>query len=200
MAGRHQVGQIGADGILMATAETHGFALEVAERLAILEALLAHNPACAVGVLDPAWNIGDAAPALADVGIRVDGYAALKAGALVEYLAVSDVWLMSDAALEAGVHGSATRTVRLRDGQRADLHLIEISDSELTTVAIIVPGAGETIAATPPPTAVAASPRVGVVLCDAFGLITSASTSTLVLLGRPSVPLEGTPAVHLAPP
>ena len=184
----------------MAPAETQGFAIDVAERLATLEAVLADNPACAVGLCDPARSIGDAGPALADVGISIEGHAALRAGALVEYLAVADAWLMSEAALEASVRGCARRTVRLRDGQSADLHLIEISDTDMTRVAIIVPGAGETIAGTPPPTAVAASPRVGVALCDAFGVITSASTSTLVLLGRPSLPLEGTPVVNLLHP
>jgi diguanylate cyclase (GGDEF)-like protein len=185
---------------VMATAETRGFAVEVAERLAILEALLADNPTCAVGVCDPARTMRDAGPALAVVGISVDGHATLEAGALVEYLAVPDVWLMSDAAREASVHGCATRNVRLRDGQMADLHLIEVSDTQPTRVAVIVPGAGKTIAGTPPPTAVAASPRVGVVLCDAFGVITSASPSTLLLLGRPGAPLDATPVINLLHP
>lgn len=183
----------------MPTADTHGFALDLAERLAILEDLLASSPACAVGVFDAARNFVDAGHALAEIGIPVDGHLPLKAGLLAEFLAVSDVWLMSDAALEAGVHGLAVRSVRLRDGQRADLHLIEINDSELKTVAVLVPDGGS-VTATVPSTAVAASPRVGIVLCDAFGLITSASASTRRLLGQPDEPIEGTPVVHLLHP
>jgi hypothetical protein len=68
--------------------------------------------------------------------------------------------------------------VRLRDGQVAGLHLIEIGASELTTVAVLVPSPGSTIAVTPPPTAVVASSRIGEVRCDAFGMIVSASAST----------------------
>jgi diguanylate cyclase (GGDEF)-like protein len=77
------------------------------------------------------------------------------------------------------------------------LHLIQISDTELRTVAIIVPSAGETIAGTAKPTAIEATSRIGVVLADAFGLITSASASTSILLGGPSEPIVGTSVVHL---
>ncbi len=180
----------------MATSGTRGFTLAVAARLAILENLLAGDTTCAVAALDAARNIVDAGPALAEVGIPIDGHVALEAGLLAEFLAVSDVWLLSDAAAEASVHGSAMRSVRLRDHQPADLYLIEISDTDLTTLAVFVPQGGS-IAGTPPPTAVEASPRVGVVRCDAFGLITSASASTHALLGRRNETIEGTPIVKL---
>ena len=189
-----------ADARGMAAAASHGFVLAVDERLAIVEDLLARNPACAVGVFDTARNITDAGTALAVVGIPLEGHACLQGVALAEFVALADIGLMAEAALEADVRGSATRTLRLRDGQPADLYLIEISDTERTTVAIIVPGAGETMAATPPPTAFVASPRVGVVLCDAFSAITSASESTLVLLGRPDQSIVGISAVHMLHP
>ncbi|HWM19792.1 MAG TPA: sensor domain-containing diguanylate cyclase [Ilumatobacteraceae bacterium] len=184
----------------MALAESDGFVLAVAERLAFVGDLLAGNPTCAVGVFDPARTITDAGAALARVGITVDGHACLKAGALAEFVALSDIGVMTDAALEANARGSAKRALRLRDGQLADLYLVEISDAERTTVAIIVPSAGEMVAATPPPTAFVASPRVGVVKCDAFSAITSVSDSTLVLLGRPNEPIEGMSAMQLLHP
>ena len=117
---------------------------------------------------------------------------------------MSDVWLLSDAAREVAVHGSAMRPVRLRDNQLADLHLFEINenknnDAALRTVAVLVPHGGS-IPEKPLATAVVASPRVGVMRCDAFGLITSASASTRGLLGRPHEPIEGTPIVHLIHP
>ena len=166
----------------MATADTHGFALELDGAPPILNTkLLVTNPAAAVGLCDPAGNIGDAGHVLAKVGIPVDGHGVLNASAIVEFLAISDAGSISDAAREASVRGCARRSVRLRDGQRADLHLVEISDTEQRTIVIIVPGAGETIAGTAQPTAIEATSRIGVVLADAFGLITSASASTLVL-------------------
>jgi diguanylate cyclase (GGDEF)-like protein/PAS domain S-box-containing protein len=183
----------------MATAGAHGFALELSARLAIVEDLLVSNPTAAVGVFDAAHNLVDAGPALAKVGIRVDGHPPLQTGLLAEFLALSDVWLLSDVALEAGVHGAAMRPVRLRDNQRADLHLIEINDTALTSVAILVPHSGS-ITGTPTPTAVAASSRVGVVQCDGFGIIMSASAATRGLLGRPNEPIEGTAVVHLLHP
>lgn len=184
----------------MATLPSDGYTVALAERLTILKDLLTGNPACGVGVMDPARNIGDAGPHLAGLGISVLGHAALNATAVAQFLAVSDVWLLGDVALEAGVHGSAKRTVRLHDGHLADLHLIEIGETELRTVVVIVPRAGEMIAGTPPPTAIAAGPRIGEIACDAFGVITSASASTLDLLGRPDQPIEGTPVVALLHP
>ena len=143
----------------MATLSSDGFTVDRADRLAGLDRLLAQNPSCVVGVLDPARNIGDAGPLLADVGISVEGHPSLVAGAVSQFLAISDVWLLGDAALEAGVQGSATRAVRLHGGDLADLHLVEIGVTDLRTVVVIVPSAGSVIAGTPPPTAVAASPR-----------------------------------------
>jgi diguanylate cyclase (GGDEF)-like protein len=87
----------------------------------------------------------------------------------------------------------------LHDGKAADLHLIELSDTDMATVVVIVPGTGETIASTPPPSAIAASPRIGVVLCDAFALITSASASTRSLLGSQDS-IIGTSAIDLIHP
>jgi diguanylate cyclase (GGDEF)-like protein len=184
----------------MATAETHGFTLDLSDRLATLKDLLACNPSCAVGLLDPARSIGNAEPALARVGISADGHVPLVGGALAQFLAVADVSLLSEAFSEANVHGSATRTVRLRDGRLADLHLVEIGGGGLTTVAVVVPGAGETVAGTPPPTAIAASSRIGVLVCDGYGGITTASASTLELLRRPTEPIDGTPVLSLLHP
>jgi diguanylate cyclase (GGDEF)-like protein len=184
----------------MATLSSDGFTVDLADRLAGLERLLVQNPSCVVGVLDPARNIGDAGPLLADVGISVEGHPSLVAGAVSQFLAISDVWLLGDAALEAGVQGSATRAVRLHGGDLADLHLVEIGVTDLRTVVVIVPSPGSVIAGTPPPTAVAASPRIGEIWCDAYGVITSSSPSTLVLLGRPGQSVDGTPIVaHLHP-
>ena len=181
----------------MATAGTSPFTLALADRLAILEDLLGRNPACAVGVCDPAGIIGDAGPALAHVGIPAEGHLALQGGSIVEFLAVADAASLGDVALETSVHGSATRAIRLRDGQQADLHLIEIGVTEQTTIVVIVPCSGQTVTGTPPPTAVAASPRLGDLRCDAFGIITNASASTLELLGRPNQPIDGTPVISM---
>jgi diguanylate cyclase (GGDEF)-like protein len=184
----------------MPTAAPHGVAPGVGDRLAIVESLLARNPACAVGVFDRARNNCDAERALASFGIPIDGHAHLSTGTLAEFLALADVWLVGELAVEAAAHGSSTRTVRLRDGQTADMHLIEIGEDELTTVAIFVPGNGQTIAGSPPPTAIAAGPRVGVLLCDAFAMITSATTSAMALLGHPDESIVGTSAVSLLHP
>ncbi len=184
----------------MTTAEAKRYVLDVAERRAIVETLLRTYPRCAVGIVHPARSIAAAGPALAGIGIELGRHATLQATTLSEFVAAENVWLVAAAALEASVQGSATRTVQLRDGQQADLHLIKISDTEFTTVAIIVPGNGATIASTPPPTVVVASPRVGIIRCDAFAIITSASESMLVLLGRPGQPIEGTPIVQLLHP
>lgn len=170
---------------------------DVPARLARLQELLAANPSCAVGVFDPARNMRDAPSALSGVGIEASGHSFLKAGALIEFLDVADVRVMSDAAAEASVHGTATRTVTLRDGQPGDLHLFELGGSDVATVAVIVPGTGTKIAPTPAPTAIAASPRIGVVKCNAFGAITNASASTLVLLGRPGDSIEGISAMEM---
>jgi diguanylate cyclase (GGDEF)-like protein len=183
----------------MAMADPHGFALALPARLNTLEELLANNPASAVGAFDAAHNLIDGGPALAALGISVDGHPALTTGVLSEYLAVTDVWLVGDAALEAGLHGSATRPVRLRDNQPADLHLIEINHADVTSVAVLVPHDGS-LAGTLTPTATVASPRVGVVHCDAFGIIATASAATLGLLGRPEDPIEGTPVILLIHP
>ena len=173
------------------------YTIPLGQRLAILEDVLASHPGCAVGVFDPARQMIDGPSALAAAGVTASGHSYLKGSALVEFLAVADLGVLSDAATEAGVHGSTTCTLRLRDGHPADLHLIEIGDAERTTVVVIVPNAGATIAPTPPPTAIVASPRIGVLHCDAFGAITSASDSTLVLLGRPETPLTGRAVVDL---
>jgi diguanylate cyclase (GGDEF)-like protein/PAS domain S-box-containing protein len=98
------------------------------------------------------------------------------------------------------VDGLAQRTVRLRNGRTADLHLIDISGREFKTVVIIVPFAGDTISPTPPPTAIVASPRVGVVHCNGFGVIEDACDSTLALLGRANWPLVGEPIIQLLHP
>jgi diguanylate cyclase (GGDEF)-like protein len=181
----------------MATAETHGFALALAERLAILADLLATNPASAVGLCNPSGNVGDARHVLAEVGISVESHGVLQASALVEFLAISDAGSISDLSRETSVRGCATRAVRLRNGQSADFHLIEISDTEVRRIAIIVPGVGETVAGTAKATAIEATSRIGVLLADPFGLITSASASMSVLLGGPSEPIVGTSVVHL---
>jgi diguanylate cyclase (GGDEF)-like protein len=183
----------------MANVETRDVALDVAQRLEIVAGLLGDNPTCAVAVYDRARNMRDAESTLAAVGIMLDGHTRLATGTLAQFLAVSDVWMVSDAALAATLHGSSTRTVRMRDGQTADMHLIDIGADELTTVAIFVAGRGQTIVGTPPPTAIAASPRVGVVVCDAFAVIVSATPSASVLLGQTTT-IEGTPIVNLIYP
>ena len=181
----------------MASTDSHGFALKLDERLAVLADLLVTNPRCAVGLCERGGNIGDAGQVLAAVGIPVNSHGVLNASALVEFVAIADAGSISDAAREASTRGCATRTLRLRDGQQADLHLVEISDTELTTIAVIVPSAGETIAGTAKPTATEATSRIGVVVADAFGLIISASASTLVLLGSPSEPIVGTSLIDM---
>jgi diguanylate cyclase (GGDEF)-like protein len=183
----------------VAVAHTQGIALDIAERLALLADLLVTNPASAVGLCDPGGNIGDAGHILGKLGIRLDGHGVLTGSALIEFIAIADAGSISDAARDASVRGCARVAVRLRDGQRADLHLFEVSDTEKRTVAIIVPTAGESIAGTAKPTAIEATSRIGVVLADGFGLITSASASTLVLIGG-NEPIVGTSVVHLIYP
>lgn len=170
------------------------------DRLAIVENLIADNPGCAVGVLDVANNIGDPKPLLATMGISSRGHPPLAGGALVEFVATTDAWLVSDINLAARRHGSAMRKVRLRNGTTANLHVVDVNGSKLRSVVLIAPLAGETITTTPPPTAVVASARVGVIQCDAFGTITTACASTLALLGRSSDAVVGQPIINLLHP
>ena len=186
--------------VAAASEPTGGYAVPMAERRAHLEALLLASPNASVGLLDAARNIGSAREALADAGMTVGSRAQLRAATLGGLLAVADVWMMSQASVEARVRGSAQRDVGLRDGQRADLHLVELCDSESKTIVVIVPHGGGNIDGDPPPSAIAASPRIGVVMCDAFGVVESTSASTLVLLGRPPGPLSGLPIITLIHP
>jgi diguanylate cyclase (GGDEF)-like protein len=151
-------------------------------------------------MFDVARNIGDVGDLLATAGISLEGHTTLLGGAVVEFVEPSDAWLVSEVGLAAQTHGTATRRVHLRSGRPADLHLVELGDDTGTTVIVIVPDTGDTMGAIPPPTAVVASPRVGVALCNAFGVVTSASASTLALLGRPNETLEGEPIIHLLHP
>jgi diguanylate cyclase (GGDEF)-like protein len=184
----------------MAASEVLGIGALVPERVAIVEELMAQHPECAVGVFGPGRSAAESEQLLAELGVPLGGHPALKSGALVEFVATSDAWLVSDIASEAVIHGSAKRNVRLRNGGTADLYLVDIGDLHLSTVVVIVPFAGDTIAATPPPTAIAASPRVGVIHCDGFGRIVSASESTFALLGHPNVSPVGQPIVNLLHP
>ncbi|MEY2455881.1 MAG: diguanylate cyclase [Acidimicrobiaceae bacterium] len=180
----------------MATRGVLGAGPLAPERLAIVENLMANNPDCAVGVFGPARHVADSGQLLEDMGIPVGGHPTLKSSAIVQFVATSDAWLVSDLASEATLHGSARRAVRLRNGRMADLHLVDVSDTEVRTVVIIVPYAGDTVAPTPPPTAIVASPRVGVIHCDGFGVITTACDSTLALLRQPPGSLVGGPILH----
>jgi len=170
------------------------------ERLAVVSDLLARYPGCAIGVMDAAWTMGDAAGVLASAGVPTDGHQILRASALAEFVIAPDVWLVSDAAAHANANGTAIRTVRLRDGKTADLHLVEFSGTEMRTVVVLVPEGGHVIASRPPPTTVPASPRGGELRCDAFGVVVSASPSALVLLGRQDDPVDGLPAITLMHP
>lgn len=171
-----------------------------AERLAVVADLLARYPGCGVAVMDAAWTMGDAKEVLAGTGLMIDAHQVLRASALAEFVIAPDAWLVSDAAADANVTGAATRTVRLRDGKTADLHLVEFGGTEMRTVVVLVPEVGNVIASSPPPTAVPASPRGGELHCDAFGVVLSASPSALVLLGRPDDPIDGLPAINLMHP
>ncbi len=173
--------------------------VDVVHRLATLKSVLDANPTCAVGVVDAARNVINAGPALAEVGIAVREHSSLEACALVEFVAVSDVGVLIETARDARIRGTATGRLRLRNGQMADLHLIALSDTELTVAVVIVPGAGESVGGAAP-SAVAASSRVGMILCNAFGMMTSVSASTLVLLGDPDAAMVGLPVVHLIHP
>ncbi|MEY2448632.1 MAG: diguanylate cyclase [Acidimicrobiaceae bacterium] len=184
-----------ADPSGMAASDVLGIGTLVRNRLAVVEELMVKNPDCAVGVFAPGGSITDSEGMLAQMGISIRGHPALKSDAIVEFVAASDAWLVSDIAAEARLRGSAKRTVRLRNGRPADLHLVDISDTQMRTVVVIVPDSGDVIAASPPPTAIVASPRVGVVHCDGFGLIRSARNSTLALLGHPTDPIVGQPII-----
>jgi len=173
---------------------------DLSARVAALAALLHANPACSVAVVDAERNVREAGPALAALGISTDGHPPLRARALVEVIAVSDIALLSAAAGETQTRGSAHRSVRLRDGQRADLHLVDIGVPERHSVVVIVPDGGAGIADAPATTAVEATPRIGEVVCDDFGRIVRCSSATLELLGYADVPLVGTAVVHLVHP
>jgi diguanylate cyclase (GGDEF)-like protein/PAS domain S-box-containing protein len=177
----------------------HGFVVDLADRLVMLGSVLAANATCSVGVVDAARNVIDAGPALAEVGIDVQGHRSLAAGALVEFVAVSDVALLSETARRARVDGTATGRLRLRNGQVADLYLVALSDTELTVAVVIVPAAGDTIVG-PAPSAIAANSRVGEIVCNAFGVMSSVSPSTLVLLGDANAAMVGSPVVNVIHP
>jgi diguanylate cyclase (GGDEF)-like protein len=170
------------------------------ERLAVVADLLTRYPGCGVGVLDASWTLSDAQQVLAGAGLSIDQDQVLRAGALAEFVTTPDAWLVSDAAMDASRTGVATRTVRLRDGKTADLHLVEVGGIEMKTVVVLVPEVGNVIATRPPPTAVPASPRGGELRCDAFGVVTSASRSALALLQREDDPIDGLPAITLMHP
>jgi diguanylate cyclase (GGDEF)-like protein/PAS domain S-box-containing protein len=170
------------------------------EERAIVEELMSANPDCAVGVFAPGGGVVDSEQLLAELGIVLGGHPSLKSRAIVEFVASSDAWLVSDGASEASRLGSAKRIVRLRTGSTADLYLVDIRHMPLRMVVIIVPYAGDTIAASPPPTAIAASPRVGVIHCDGFGVIGTVSRSTLALLGLPNEPVIGQPIINFLHP
>jgi diguanylate cyclase (GGDEF)-like protein len=170
------------------------------ERLALLADLLARYPGCGVGVLDASWTMGDAHRVLADAGLSIGPDQVLQAGALAEFVTTPDAWLVSDAAMDASRTGVATRTVRLRDGKTADLHLVEFGGFDMKTVVVLVPEVGNVIATRPPPTAIPASPRGGELHCDAFGVIISATPSALALLQRADDPIDGLPAIILMHP
>jgi diguanylate cyclase (GGDEF)-like protein len=183
----------------MATETTHDVALDPDGRLTILRSLLASHPSCVVGVYDAARNLVDVGDVLARIGLASGDHRPIETGLLAQILAVSDVGLISQLALEASANGSAMRSVLLRDGQRADLHFVELDEAERRMVAVFVPDGGSIISS-PAATAVVASPRVGALRCDAFGLITSASESVLDLLRRPSLPVVGTSIADLIHP
>jgi diguanylate cyclase (GGDEF)-like protein len=152
-----------------------------------------------VGVYDAARNLVEVGDVLARIGFAPGDHRPVESGLLAQILAISDVGLIGQLALEASARGAATRSVLLRDGQQAELHFIELEDTERRMVAVFVPAGGSVIES-PAPTAVAASPRVGALRCDAFGLITSASESVLDLLRRPSRPVVGTSIADLIHP
>jgi diguanylate cyclase (GGDEF)-like protein len=113
---------------------------------------------------------------------------------------VADVRLMIDAAEEARERGCAVRPVRLRDGNAAELHVIEIGNADQTTVTVIVPATPMNAVPVPTSTAMVASPRIGVVRCNGFGAITSASASTMVLLGSPEDSVVGKSVMEMLHP
>jgi diguanylate cyclase (GGDEF)-like protein len=169
-------------------------------RLAVIADLLAAHPGCAVGIFDPASAVDDPRRLLVDLGIEMNGHPTLTGGALVQFVAPADAWLVSDLGLAAGTHGVARRTIRLRHGGGAELYIFDVSETATWLVVVIVAHAGDTVAATPPPTAIIASPRIAVVHCDGFGIILSAGESTVALLGRPYASLLGEPVINLVHP
>ena len=181
----------------MTTPTSAGSFLSYDERRAVLEHLLAEHPTSAIGIVDPTRKLDDVVPVFAQLGLAVGDHAPLSGGALAEHLAVGDVGLIGDAAQELSVRGAATRVLHLRDGRVADLHLFMMGESTSTTIVVIVPGANEVIGTSPAPSAIVASPRVGLAECDAFGVITHASSSTATMIGDPHVQLVGASVIDL---
>jgi diguanylate cyclase (GGDEF)-like protein/PAS domain S-box-containing protein len=167
----------------MTSVEPFDVGVVPATRLAFVGDLMEKNPGCAVGLFDRASNIHDPRLLFDVAGIEFDGHSPMSGGALVEFVAASDAWMVSDVADSANADGTAMRTVRLRNGNTADLHIVEIGDAQRQSVVIIVPNPGDIVAGSPPPTAIVASPRVGAILCDTFGIVREASESTTVMLG-----------------
>lgn len=184
----------------MAVSEVVQLGPLASERLAAVRELIATRPGCAVGLIDAANDIVDPERLFTEFGIPLGGHSMLRGNALVEFVATSDAWLVSDIATTAQSTGSARRVVRLRSGRTAELHLFAIGTGELRTVVVIVPYEGDSVAVTPASTAIVASPRVGVIHCDSFGTIESACDSTCALLGYPRVDLEGRPIVNILLP
>jgi diguanylate cyclase (GGDEF)-like protein len=166
---------------------------------AILDVMERH-PDCGIGAFDRARNIGDPATLLAVVGVDVGDHPPLRAGVLAEFVAASDVWVVSDVAAAAAADGAAHRSVTLRSGRPAELHLVRTGAPVVPFVFAIVPLPGDETVELPAMTAIEAGPRMGALRCDFFGNVTAADAVSLAMLGRDRDEFVGSPVINVVHP
>jgi diguanylate cyclase (GGDEF)-like protein/PAS domain S-box-containing protein len=164
--------------------------------------LLNRYPGAAVAIVDFTRNLSNARDLLAASGIDIGGHTTLRGTVAAEFVAPSDAWLVSDALIDAGRHGTGTRGVHLKDGREATLHLIRVDELHLSTgfVMVIVPGSDGTLEDTAAPSVVAAATRVGRLYADGSGAVTRAEDSFLSVLGRERAEVVGHAVVSLVYP
>ena len=164
--------------------------------------LLARNPRAAVAVIDPARELGDARGLLAAAGIDIGTHTMLRGTALAEFVAPIEAAIVGDIVADAGDQGAATRSVHLRDGREAALHLIRVDELHLPTgfVMVLVPESDGPFPETALPSAIEPAARVGVLCVDGGGIVTRADDAVVSVLGRARSEIEGSSVIHLAQP
>ena len=112
-----------------------GSPVRVGDRAArrLVTDLLAAHPGAAIAFINPASNLGDVRELLGESGIDIGTHTMLRGKAGAEFVVPTDAWLVGAAATDANEHGQGTRTVQLKDGRAAAMHLIRVDEPRLST-------------------------------------------------------------------